>query len=385
MSYTLEPWDTLITRTIHPDNLFRFSNSKDWQQAFIQQSDSEKEKLRTLLIKDFVSDARQKKMEFLVQFNQGILIRLLDKLHQYRNSPAVSDKAILLYESISIHVRFILDFMEDYFTKYFDRNEKVPTSYLIPSKVEILRQLERLQKLFAINKVANSFLTDLINTNFNNFCKDEKTLITYSELIYQKELIKELLSLHKPGKNENFLKELEEKLICMNFNSTSFTDYLLERLNIRIEQATTSKSKMATIASFRRSITLICLRPSFVLCSNCPNVKENILSIIDKEFHFLQDVPEKHSPPVATEKALVHVQFRGTEIYLFHKAFIDAGGAPGETYKSILEKTAAYLSNKTKKGFSVESLQKNSDKVDYESKENLKRFLTKMIRNIDSY
>ena len=55
------------------------------------------------------------------------------------------------------------------------------------------------------------------------------------------------------------------------------------------------------------------------------------------------------------------------------------------TTKSILEKTAAYLSNKTKKGFSVESLQKNSDKVDYESKENLKRFLTKMIRNIDSY
>lgn len=81
----------------------------------------------------------------------------------------------------------------------------------------------------------------------------------------------------------------------------------------------------------------------------------------------------------------LHVPFRGTEIYLLHKAFIDAGGAPAETYKSLLEKTAAVLCNKNQKGFSVESLQKNSDKVDYEAKENVKRFLLRMVRNIDSY
>jgi hypothetical protein len=82
---------------------------------------------------------------------------------------------------------------------------------------------------------------------------------------------------------------------------------------------------------------------------------------------------------------LVQMPFKGTELYLLHKAFIDSGGAPTETYKSLLEKTAPYLGNKNQKGFSVESLQKNSDKVDYESKENVKRFLQKMIRNIDSY
>lgn len=82
---------------------------------------------------------------------------------------------------------------------------------------------------------------------------------------------------------------------------------------------------------------------------------------------------------------LIHIPFKGTELYLLHKAFIDSGGAPSETYKSLLEKTASQLANKNQKGFSVESLQKNSDKVDYESKENVKRFLQKMIRNIDSY
>jgi hypothetical protein len=81
----------------------------------------------------------------------------------------------------------------------------------------------------------------------------------------------------------------------------------------------------------------------------------------------------------------VLMPFRGAEIYLLHKAFIDAGGAPNEDYKALLKRTAPYISNKTKKGFSAESLTKYSDKVDPEIKENVKRFLLKMVRNIDSY
>lgn len=77
--------------------------------------------------------------------------------------------------------------------------------------------------------------------------------------------------------------------------------------------------------------------------------------------------------------------FRGAELYLLHKAFIDAGGAPNEDYKALLKRTVPYISNKNTRGFSPESLTKYSDKVDPEIKESVKRFLMKMIRNIDSY
>jgi hypothetical protein len=81
----------------------------------------------------------------------------------------------------------------------------------------------------------------------------------------------------------------------------------------------------------------------------------------------------------------VHVPFRGAEIYLLHKSFIDSGGAANENYKSLLEKTVRRISNKTQRGFSVQSFCKYSDKVDPEAKDNVKRFLQRMIRNIDSY
>jgi hypothetical protein len=82
---------------------------------------------------------------------------------------------------------------------------------------------------------------------------------------------------------------------------------------------------------------------------------------------------------------LIQVPFKGSEIYLLHKAFIDAGGTMNENYKTLLEKTAAAIANKNQKGFSAQSLIKYSDKVDPLAKENVKRFLQKMIRNIDSY
>jgi hypothetical protein len=82
---------------------------------------------------------------------------------------------------------------------------------------------------------------------------------------------------------------------------------------------------------------------------------------------------------------LVQVPFKGSEIYLLHKAFVDSGGTLNENYKTLLEKTAASIANKNQKGFSAQSLIKYSDKVDLVAKENVKRFLQKMIRNIDSY
>lgn len=85
------------------------------------------------------------------------------------------------------------------------------------------------------------------------------------------------------------------------------------------------------------------------------------------------------------KQQFLFLPFRGSEIYLLHKAFIDAGGAPNENYKSLLERVVPFLSNKTQKGFSVQSFVKYSDKVDPESKDTVKRFLQRMIRNIDSY
>lgn len=108
-----------------------------------------------------------------------------------------------------------------------------------------------------------------------------------------------------------------------------------------------------------------------------------ILESIRSELVSLNTVPCKN--PEAGRTGYVHVPFKGSEIYLLHKAFVDAGGTPHDNYKTLLEKTVSGISNKTQRGFSAQSFCKYSDKVDPEAKDNVKRFLQRMIRNIDSY
>jgi hypothetical protein len=110
----------------------------------------------------------------------------------------------------------------------------------------------------------------------------------------------------------------------------------------------------------------------------------SILKTIQSQLPML-DVPVNGTAHEVLPRETVFVPFKGSEIFLLHKAFIDAGGAPHENYKTFLEKTVPYISNKTQKGFSAQSFCKYSDKVDPEAKETVKRFLTRMIRNIDSY
>lgn len=109
-----------------------------------------------------------------------------------------------------------------------------------------------------------------------------------------------------------------------------------------------------------------------------------ILQSIQTELKLITAALKKNNSEVKLPE-FVHVPFKGSEIYLLHKAFVDAGGASHENYKTLLEKTVPSISNKTQKGFSAQSFCKYSDKVDPEARDNVKRFLQKMIRNIDNY
>lgn len=110
-----------------------------------------------------------------------------------------------------------------------------------------------------------------------------------------------------------------------------------------------------------------------------------LLKGIQTELQLFNDLSKSAKSFDRSPQHFVFVPFKGSEIYLLHKAFIDAGGSPNESYKTLLEKTIASIANKTQRGFSVQSFCKYSDKVDPEAKDNVKRFLQRMIRNIDSY
>jgi hypothetical protein len=386
MPFILQHWNTLITTTLHPTNNDLLSLTDESIQIFIKQSKEEHDKVQTLFLDGILERPKVRDKQQYVKLNQAMLIRLLDKLYSYKQKKDLNDKISYLYDTISRNLENTLDFIEDFFGNYFDRNEKVTTSFLIISTKELCWQLELLKQTDQSYDAYVHAVVNILINNYNKFCLEKKNGATYNELMYQKDLMNQLL-IDKTLASENSIKEV---LFCFNYNDDDYIAYLYEKLNALTESLNTKKEKIAALRFEQKNFNQLPSRLNCSLSYSMPSLKEQINHWIEEEIKFLEieQTPLVGNPLVVSiEKGEVYVNvpFKGSEIYLLHKAFIDSGGAPGETYKSLFEKTGCHLTNKNQKGFSTESLQKSSDKVDYEAKENVKRFLQKMIRNIDSY
>ncbi len=385
MPNTLQMWNALISNTLHPDNVNLFSHKDESIALFIEQSTEQQEKVRNRLIEGVLERSKIKDKQHYVKLNQAMLIRLLDKLYSYQQYKNLNSKIAYLYETISRHLENTLDFIEDFFSNYFDRNEKVPAGYLAISLKELCKQIDIMKTTVVPFAPAIHAVVNILINNFREFCLRKKGGATYNELMYQKDLMNQLLT-DQTLANENSIKEV---LVYFNYNDNDYLSYLYERLSSQIETLITRKEQISTLRFEQKKINQLPSKLNCSLSSDMPSLKEQVNHWIEEEVKFLEREPMHFVVPISEQNPksdfYVHVPFKGSEIYLLHKSFIDSGGAPGETYKSLFEKTGSHLTNKNQKGFSTESLQKNSDKVDYEAKENVKRFLQKMMRNIDSY
>ena len=390
MEYELEKWDRFISMMLHPSNLKNFLVNEENIQLFIDQSETKRDSVRQQVIQIVFSLSKEKASELFVQQHQAVLIRLLDTVHEFSQTSDLDPSVIDLYRRISDHLGFILDFIENYFSKYFNLDERVPTSYLLVAGKEICEQVPACRKRLEDLGARDPKLLDMIFESYVDFCAKQHEQLSYRSLIYRKDLLRELMTLGSLHKERCIYAATSELLIYMNFNSTVFFNYFLSFIHEELKKLPSADQKMERLAWHGKEISQIQVRPGCALHPEHPSVKEMLVTAIEKEIHYLQAINNGNHPPVDTAPStnaasLLHVPFKGAEIYLLHKAFIDAGGAPGEIYKTLLEKTAPYLSNKTQKGFSAESLCKYSDKVTPEVKNDVVRFLEKMIRNIRSY
>ena len=193
MPIILNKWDTMIIGDLSPGNAALSLLTEASIQSVIKESEEEQSKIRILLIERLLYNPKIRDKQTYIHVNQTMLIRLLDKLYAYKQISGVSNKILHLYDIIGKHLQSTLDFIEDFFGNYFDRNEKISASYRIVSTAVLKKQLKRLVQIVANDESVDKCLITDVMIVFQNFTDDESSNISYLQLSYQKELMKELL------------------------------------------------------------------------------------------------------------------------------------------------------------------------------------------------
>lgn len=285
----LQKWDILINSTLNPSGETLISLSDEVIQTLITESKSAQDKASLFLMKDIFEISKNMDKQQYVQVNHAMLIRLLNRLHSYKQTKGLSDKILNLYNIISGHLETALDFIEDFFSNYIDRNEKVPAGYLTLSIEELARQLEVLRLTFKPNNMEGILQNILVN-NFNKFCSKKICGVTYNELVYQKDLMNELLD-KEISTSEISIRKI---LFYFNFNDDDYVAYFYEKLNALLEKLSTKKEKIIALRFEQKNINQLPARLNCYFSSMMPSLKEQVNQWIEEEIKFIEteQIPE---------------------------------------------------------------------------------------------
>ena len=122
----LDKWNTVINGRLSPLNTNDDLLTVEAVQLVINESEDDQQTIRSMLIEDLIEKPNVMDKEQYVKVNQTLLIRILDKLFAYSQTRPLNENILLLYNTISQHLQSTLNFIEDFFSNYFDGNEKVP-------------------------------------------------------------------------------------------------------------------------------------------------------------------------------------------------------------------------------------------------------------------
>ena len=290
-SLILDKWNTIINGRLNPLNTNDDLLAAEAVQLVINESEDDQQTIRSMLIEDLIEKPNVMDKEQYVKVNQTLLIRILDKLFAYSQTRPLNENILLLYNTISQHLQSTLDFIEDFFSNYFDRNEKVPEPYISFAKENIKKQVKHLKHIVSKQEGTDTFLTSLVLDSIQHLLLDESIVITYSRLSYHKMLVNELLSQKVIQSPHSII----EALYYLNYNEDNFITYEYEWLKELTAELPTNQEKIAALRFEQKKINQLPLKPNCCYSPNMPPLKEQINGWIDEEVKFLENVqlPEK--------------------------------------------------------------------------------------------
>jgi hypothetical protein len=231
MVMVFNKWNDVVLNALDPDNQELELLSNEEIDDLIDKSENEQESVKNRLMEGVIERLKGTDKEDYVHINQAMLIRQLDKLHTFQHSKNWSQKVNFFYESVIRHVQNTLDFIEDLFSDYFDRNKKVPIAYLHSSLDELCLKLKIVQNKFKVSETISPELAQIVCDNFYEFCERKRFGVTYNQLKYQKDLMAELVTTGTLDSERNLI----EALFFFNFNYEPFLDYLCDTIKREIE------------------------------------------------------------------------------------------------------------------------------------------------------
>lgn len=288
--YTLEWLDSLITVSLNPEKTDLNTLSDEEISSVISKITNEKEKLLTILKNQIFGLTKEKQIAILVNQSHSSLIILLDQVMKFPKIRNLNRSSLKdLHNSLVSTLEELLSFIELRFLPYLSLNERVPVTYLAVTGKELKQRVDKL-KIKLLAQEANNQLANIVLASLYSFINrlKEDFPVTFRELLYQKDLLKELELLEPPEGETSVFTALDELLIYLNFNSKFYMSYFTKRLAEKINVNENNSDKLERLLFDYKQFNQMHRKPGVILNPQYGDLKTELSNWFTQEIFYLE-------------------------------------------------------------------------------------------------
>lgn len=285
LQYELEVLENFVTKTLHPARLKQtdsiVSQIPQWRELIMSEAD----RIRKQFVHT-VFNSRERQRELYIQHHQVQLIRMADQLFQYlaiKNPKSIyetgkDDLITTIYKETFRCTEELLNYIEQFFTSYFDKNADVPRVYLLLNQRSLRSSSKALRaKLISLN--ANTDFVNVLIYPITVFCQKKRA--SYRDLIYIKDILKTLNACDTIG-------EMKDLLVSMNFNSCPLVSQWIGDMVNTLNGIGETKDRTAQLSKWQKEINQIPVKPNIALKPNCASMRDQLSQWITEEIQYLE-------------------------------------------------------------------------------------------------
>jgi hypothetical protein len=337
---------------------------------------------------------RTKFVECFVQGHQKYLIELLDQLleqiapdHRLQIYQTDEKPTLLNLQKCCFRVmEELLLFMETYFTRFYNQDEKVPEQFRMIAIRELAEKLQLLDSRLA----GESLL--LIATQPLRKLVAEKNEVSHRSLFYMRELLKEIFhfcSPEFPQENPMFPSEqdlnakLRYLLLYHNFNAHRFFLYYTNLISTEMDQLPTLEKKRECLALHTKNLNQTQSRPGFSYKPQMPPIKTQLLNWIYEETEYIEKQFSQHSSSGGAtfpDKFKISTSLSVSQLGLFLRVAVDLGLINNKNLTVLFQFISCFVKTQRRENISAGSLKGNFYESEDSTREALKEILEKMAR-----
>ena len=398
-TYLLEWLDLLVTFTLNPSKTNVNELTTVQSKAIIEKTIEQTLFIQSQIKIKVFSLNKEKKIKIIVGNYHSSLIIFLDNVIERSHDveferpdlKEVMNKLIVCFDEL-------LTFIETRFSNYLTLDMRVPSTYLVVSKKKLKLKIDKLKdsSTFAVNDKRS--IAILFNNLYSFVNSKRSKKITFRQVLYRKQLIKELELLGLLDGEELHSCPLNEILIYMNFNSRSFINYFKECVTDKINSGESPTDKMENLLLCYKEFNQIHSKDGVVLNPNHQDLKiilsdwfKHEMIYLEKKLHIsvvpVRSLDKRSNQTMVidaiSDKVLCKLSTDQTALIL--RASNELKIIVAKSMNHVFKTIVPFLSTPNKVNLSYDSMRSKSYVAEDRDKKIVIETLERIIKQIEEY